>query len=176
MKEWKGGSMNKLSVRYLFPEDPDVLSLFESLNELQEAIRQRAFSLFEERGAAHGGAVEDWLHAEHEVAWVPKSESVEDDKQYRLRIIVPGLEADDLQITALPNAIVVQAEALAKEGKDLSAVPFRDLRERPLLRRFDFEQPIDPAMTEASLSKGVLHVVAIKAKPAKEVKVAIQSA
>lgn len=133
--------MNKLSVRYLFSEDPDVLSLLESLNELQEAIRQRAFSLFEERGAAHGGAVEDWLRAEHEVAWVPASESMEDDKQYRLRVVVPGLEANDLQITALPN---VQAEALAKEGKDLSAVPFRDLRERPLLRRFDLEQPIDP--------------------------------
>ena len=27
--------MNTLSVRYLFPEDPDALSLFESLNELQ---------------------------------------------------------------------------------------------------------------------------------------------
>jgi HSP20 family molecular chaperone IbpA len=167
--------MNKLSVRHLFPEDPDVLSLFESLNELQEAVRQRAFGLFEERGAAHGGAVEDWLRAEHEVAWVPKSESVEDDKQYRLRVIVPGLEAKDLQVTALPNAIV-QAEALAKEGKDLSAVPFGDLRERPLLHMFDFEQPIDPAMTEASLSKGILEVVAIKAKPAKEIKVAIRSA
>ena len=43
--------MNKLSVRYLFPEDPDALSLFESLNELQEAIRQRAFGLFS--GAGH---------------------------------------------------------------------------------------------------------------------------
>ena len=74
--------MNTLSVRYLFPEDPDALSLFESLNELQEAIRQRAFGLFEERGTVHGNDMEDWLRAERELVWVPKAETMEDDKQY----------------------------------------------------------------------------------------------
>ena len=168
--------MNTLSVRYLFPEDPDALSLFESLNELQEAIRQRAFGLFEERGTVHGNDMEDWLRAEREVVWVPKAETMEDDKQYRLRLIVPGLEAKDLQITAMPDAIIVQSEALSKESKEASTVPFRELRERKLFRRFDFEEPIDPVRTEASLTKGILEIVVGKAAPAKQVKVAIQGA
>jgi HSP20 family molecular chaperone IbpA len=172
----KGGSMNNLSVRYLFPEDPDALSLFESLNELQEAIRQRAFGLFEERGTVHGNDMEDWLRAERELVWVPKAETMEDDKQYRLRLIVPGLEATDLQITAMPDSIIVQTEALSKESKETSTVPFRELRSRKLFRRFDFEEPIDPARTEASLTKGILEIAASKAAPAKQVKVAIQSA
>jgi len=165
--------MNKLSIRYLFPEDPDALSLFESLNELEEAIRQRAFGLFSERGTAHGGEMEDWLRAERELVWVPQSEAMEDDKQFRLRLIVPGLEAQDLQITAMPDAIIVQAEGASKEA---STVPFRELRGRKLFRRFDFEEPIDPARTEASLAKGILEIVASKAAPAKQVKVAVQGA
>lgn len=167
--------MNKLSVRYLFPEDADALSLFESLNELQDVIRQRAFGLFEERGTVHGSDMEDWLRAENELVWAPKAESMEDDKQFRLRLMVPGLEAKDLQITAMPDAIIVQAEALSNESKE-TGVPFRELRGRKLFRRFDFEEPIDPARTEASLAKGILEIVATKAAPAKQVKVAIQGA
>ena len=171
--------MNKLSIRYLFPEDPDALSLFESLNELQEAIRQRAFGLFSERGTIHGNDMEDWLRAERELVWMPQSETMEDDKQFRLRLIVPGLEAQDLQITAMPDAIIVQAEGAskeAKEAKEASTVPFRELRGRKLFRRFDFEEPIDPERTEASLAKGILEIVASKAAPAKQVKVAVQGA
>ena len=168
--------MNKLSIRYLFPEDPDALSLFESLNELQETIRQRAFGLFSERGTVHGNDMEDWLRAERELVWVPQSETMEDDKQFRLRLLVPGLEAQDLQITAMPDAIIVQAEGASKEAKEASTVPFRELRGRKLFRRFDFEEPIDPARTEASLAKGILEIVASKAAPAKQVKVAIQGA
>ena len=167
---------NYLSVRYLFPEDPAALSLFESWNELQEAIRQRAFGRFEERGTAGGSEMEDWLRAERDMVWVPASETLEDDKQFRLRLMVPGLEAKDLQITAMPDAIVVQAEALSEEAKETRTVPVRELRDRKLFRRFDFEEPIDPARTEASLTKGILEIVASKAAPAKQVRVAVQGA
>lgn len=165
--------MNKLSVRCLVPNDPDAFSLLESFNEIQEAIRQRAFSLFEERGETHGGEMEDWLRAENELVWVPYAETMEDDKEFRLHLIVPGVEAKDLQITAMPEAIVVEAEPLAKET---SPVPFWELRSRKLFRRFAFCEPIDPARTEASLNKGILEIVASKAAPAKQVKVAVQAA
>ena len=117
--------------------------------------------------------MEDWLRAERELVWMPQSETMEDDKQFRLRLIVPGLEAQDLQITAMPDAIIVQAEGASKEA---STVPFRELRRRKLFRRFDFEEPIDPGRTEASLAKGILEIVASKAAPAKQVKVAVQGA
>ena len=163
--------MNKLSVCYLFPEDPDALTLFEALTGLQEAIRQRAFGLFEERDATHGNETEDWLRAERELVWVPEAETMEDDKQFRLCLLVPGVEGKDLQLTAMPDAIVVETTAVSKETP---AVPFKN--HRKLFRRFDFEEPIDPARTEASLSKGILEIVAIKAAPSKQVKVPIQSA
>ena len=59
--------MNRLSIRYLFPEDPDALSLFESLNELQEDIRQKTFHLFAKQGTTHGSEKKDWLRTEREL-------------------------------------------------------------------------------------------------------------
>lgn len=165
--------MNKLSVRCLVPDAPDASSLLESFNEIQEAIRQRAFGLFEERGEAHGREMEDWLRAESELVWVPWAEIMEDDKEFRLHLIVPGIEAKDLQITATPEVIVVQAEPLARET---SPVPFCELRSRRLFRRFAVSEPIDPSRTEASLNKGILEIVASKAATAKQIKVAVQAA
>ena len=120
--------------------------------------------------------MEIWLRAERELVWVPQSETMEDDKQFRLRLIVPGLEAQDLQITAMPDAIIVQAKGASEEAKEASTVLFRVLRGRKLFRLFDFEEPIDPARTEASLAKGILEIVARKAAPAKQLKVAVQGA
>jgi HSP20 family molecular chaperone IbpA len=166
--------MDKLSVRHLVPDDPEAQSLLESFNQIQDAIRQRAFGLFEARGTTRGSEMEDWVHAESELVWVPSVETMEDDKEFRLHLIVPGVEAKDLQITAMPKVIVVQAESLSRES---SAVPFGELRDRKLLRRFDFDEPIDPDRTEASLSKGILEIVARKAAPVREqVKVAVHAA
>jgi HSP20 family molecular chaperone IbpA len=74
----------------------------------------------------------------------------------------------------MPDAIIVQTEVAPKETQDTSTVPFRELRDRKLFCRFDFEEPIDPTRIEASLAKGILEIVASKAAPAKQVKVAIQ--
>lgn len=162
--------MNKLSVRCPDPDDPDALTLLESFNEIQEAIRQRAFGLFEERGAAHGREMEDWLHAESELIWVPNAEIMEDDKQFRIHLIVPGVEAKGVQITAMPQVIFVQAEPLFQETSP------GVFSERKLYRRFDFDEGIDPGRTEASLNKGIIEIIAWKAAPARQIKVAAQAA
>lgn len=38
-----------------------------SVAEMEEAIRARAYELYEQRGREDGHAEEDWLRAEHEV-------------------------------------------------------------------------------------------------------------
>ena len=135
--------MNKLSIRYLFPEDPDALSLFESLNELEEAIRQRAFGLFSERGTIHGNDMEDWLRAERELVWMPQSETMEDDKQ------PAGADCARTRSAGSSNHGDARCDHRSggrrfQRGQGSQTVPFRELRGRKLFRRFDFEEPIDP--------------------------------
>jgi HSP20 family molecular chaperone IbpA len=166
--------MTRLLVRRLAPEEPDAVSLFESMDSLFQAIRERAFGRFEDRDRQPGAEIEDWLQAEGELVWIPQSEVLEEEKQFRLRLAVPGLEATELQITAMPDSIIVQAEAVPKEGAEAKTVPFSEFRQQKLFRRFDLSEPIDPERTEASLAKGILEIVAGKAAPARQVKVAVQ--
>lgn len=46
---------------------PEIAKVAVETVNLQEAIRTRAYSCYEERGFIHGHDVDDWLRAENEV-------------------------------------------------------------------------------------------------------------
>ena len=50
-----------------FREREDSQPFFEPLDRLFDRIRQRAFSVYEERGHRTGRDIEDWLAAEREM-------------------------------------------------------------------------------------------------------------
>jgi len=168
--------MNRLLIRRLDPAEPDALSLFETMDGLFDSIRKRAFSLFQERGGGVGGDLQDWLQAEREFLWVPPAELIEEENQFRIRLVIPGLEPNEVEVTALPESIVVHAKASSKEQKDTKAVRLREFAEKELCRRFEFQEPINPDLVQASLEKGILEITAVKTAPAKQIKVAVQGA
>ena len=53
---------------------------------------------------------------------------------------------------------------------------FSELTEKKMFRRFDLPEPIDPDKVQAALDKGILEITAGRAAPAKQTKVAVQSA
>ncbi|MBM3774287.1 MAG: Hsp20/alpha crystallin family protein, partial [Acidobacteria bacterium] len=92
------------------------------------------------------------------------------------RMATPGLDAKDLQVTAFPDAIIVQAETSAETSKDEQGqggeVRISEFSARDLFRRVELPAPIDVEKVTATLDKGILKVVAAKAEPAlKEKKV-----
>src|SRR5262245_6481515 len=168
--------MNKLLIRKLDPAHPTALSMFDTMDRLFDAIRERAFGLFQERGGAAGRDLEDWLLAERELLWVPPAELADEQNQYRIRLAVPGLEANEVEVTAMPDSVVVHAEASNKEGKDKETVRFSEFAEKKLFRRFEFSEPINPELVRADLAKGILEITAATATPAQQTKVAVQGA
>lgn len=149
-----------------FPE-----TLWQQMNALTEQIRNRAFSLFERRGRTAGWDLDDWLQAEREVLWSPASELVENKEDFRARLALPGFDAKDLEITASPNSLVVQAESTHKhEGKE-GEVRFCEFSGKKMFRRLDLPSEIDVDRVTASLDKGILELTAPKAI-AKQLKVA----
>jgi len=52
-----------------FRNADESIPVFQQLNALFDEIRRRAFSFFEERGAAPGRDLDDWLAAEREILW-----------------------------------------------------------------------------------------------------------
>jgi len=138
-------------------------TLLQRINAMADEIRQRAFNLFERRGRTMGGDVNDWLQAERELLWSPASELVENKNDFHARLALPGFDAKDLQVTATPDALVVQAASThTHEGKE-GDVRFCEFSDKAMFRRIDMPAEIDVDKVTASLEKGILEITAPKA-------------
>jgi HSP20 family molecular chaperone IbpA len=149
-------------------------TLLESLDKLFEDVRMRAFDLFQRRGALDGGDLDDWFRAEHDLVWAPESELVETDKEFQMTMAVPAMEAKDVQVSALPDAIIVQGETSHMEEKKEGKVHFSEFNEKKLFRRFTMPAEVDVEQVKATLENGMLRITAAKAAvvPKKTVSVA----
>lgn len=128
--------------------------------EAEEAVRARAHELAMRRTPDSDFDIENWLRAEQQLFWVPNCELVELNGQYRLRAAVPGLEARQIRLTALPEKIVINgAPGPANEAGKLR---FSEFNRNKLLRHIDLPSPIDLASIKAKLERGVLELVASK--------------
>jgi HSP20 family protein len=146
----------------------DTNRLWERLNAIADEIRRRAFSRFERRGQTNGWDLDDWIEAEREVVWSPATELVEGKKEFQARVALAGFDAKDVEVTATPEALIIEAEKThthdAKEGN----VHFCEFSGKKLLRRIDLPRAIDFNKVTASLDNGILQVNAPKAAQSKQ--------
>ena len=138
-------------------------TLLEHVEAITDSIRMRAFNIFQNRNGGNGSDLNDWLQAEQDVVWSPASELMDDEKEFRARIALPGFDAKDIQISAMPDALVVQADAIhTHEGKS-GNVRFCEFSEKNLFRRLELPELVDVNKVTASLDQGILQVTAPKA-------------
>jgi HSP20 family molecular chaperone IbpA len=137
-------------------------SVFNEMKTLSERIRQRAFELFERRGAGDGLAVDDWLSAERDLFRLPESELIEKDGKFEARVSAPGIDPEDVKVTALPDALIVKGSSTHKNERADGDIRFSEFDQRTLFRRFDLPEPINVDKVTANLDKGVLQLTALK--------------
>jgi HSP20 family protein len=138
-------------------------TLLEHMKAITDSIQKQAFNLFKNRNGENGSDLDDWLQAERDVVWSPASELVDDKKEFRARIALPGFDATDIQVSAMPDALVIQADAThTHEGKS-GNVRFCEFSEKSLFRRLPLPESIDVDKVTASVDKGILQVTAPKA-------------
>jgi HSP20 family protein len=137
----------------------------EKLKSITDSIRNQAFDLFQNRNGGNGSDVDDWLQAERDVVWSPASELVDDKKEFRARIALPGFDAKDIQVSAMPDALVIQADASHTHEERSGNVCFCEFSEKNLFRRLPLPASIDVDKVTASVDKGILEITAPKAAP-----------
>jgi HSP20 family protein len=147
-------------------------SVFTKMKSLTEQIRQRAFDIFQHRSANDGNDVDDWFKAENELIWAPESDLVEKEGKFEMQVAVPGFDAKDVEVTALPDAVVVCADSSHQHDTSNGNVRFCEFGERTLFRRFDLPAPINVDKVTADLDKGILKLTAAKADKPAETKTA----
>ncbi len=145
-----------------FPKNEATAPFFKRVDSLFEEIRKKAFSLFEQRGFGDGRDIEDWVAAERAVLWLPPADLVENDGRFCLRVAAPGFEPQELTVTALPEAIFIEAESERKQEKTEGEIRLSELASRKVYRRIDLPAPIDVEKTAATLENGVLVLEAVK--------------
>ena len=163
--------MTQVSIHKFEDRETMSPSLLERAKTMVDAIRRRAFELFQKRNGSGGSDLDDWLQAERDVTFEP-AELVDEEKAFKARIALPGFEAKDIEVSATPDAILILADsAHTHEGHD-EGVCFCEFCAQSVFRRFDLPAPVDVDKMTASIDKGILQVTAPKAK-AKELAVAV---
>lgn len=150
-------------------------SFFEELESLFGQIRERAYSLFQQRGGGEGSDLDDWLRAEREFLWTPPADLNDAGGELRIRLAAPGFEANEIEVTALPGTVIVRAESKQEREQQEGESLVSEFSSRKLYRRFDLPAPIDPEKITAKLEKGVLRIAAPKAEPVQAKTISVTS-
>ncbi|MGO9258837.1 MAG: Hsp20 family protein [Bryobacteraceae bacterium] len=146
-------------------EEASSILLAQTEQHLQD-IRNRAYDNFQQRGQLVGNDWDDWLRAEREVLWKPHAELFENALAIVLRAAVPGFDPKSVQVTATPLSLLIQGtETHHHQGLE-ARLHFCEFGQR-LFRQFDLPARIDPNTVSATLDKGILEIVASKARPRK---------
>ena len=131
-------------------------------DELFDRVRQLASEVFQIRLDGPGSKVND------HPAEFPGTGFIEKDGEYQIQLAVPGFEANDIQLVATAESIMLYAVATQKHEQDLADSYSCEFRQKQLFRRFLLPKQVDVDAVTANLEKNILQIKApIKAVPAK---------
>jgi len=159
--------MANVPVQKIEENKPALAPVLEGIKETFNKIRKRAFELFERRGRAPGFELEDWLQAERDLFWVPQAKLSETDAEFKMKVAVPGFEANDLDVMEQPDEILIQGQAQKSAEKTEEGVTYSEFGTKELYRRFALATPIDIGAVKANVENGMLTVTAPKKVPKK---------
>ena len=166
--------MSNIPVQKAVEQDALPAPWINELEAFSDRVRKRAFELFEKYGRPAGQQLEHWFEAEKQLLSTPRSELLDTAGEFEVRVALPGFDASEIEVSALPDALLVKAEARHNRVEKAGAVRFSEFSDQSLFRRIDLPERIDIAQVTAKLEKGVLKIVAHKAvaDPAKKIAVA----
>jgi HSP20 family protein len=151
-------------------------TVFDELRAMQDKIMTRAYEIFRLNGSIFGRDLDNWLAAERELVWKPAIELEETEKEFKLKVAAPGVEARNLDIEVTPEDFLVKAEVKREETKDKGKVHTSEMMTNNLFRAVHFPRKVDPEKVKAEFRNGILYVTAEIAEEAKPKRVKIEAA
>lgn len=140
------------------------LPIFSELAQRMDAVRQRAFEMFAERGGTEGRDLDDWIAAEHEVLGWPAAELKEANGAFQVDVTLPGFAAKDVEVTATPTELIVHAASTQERKGEDEYIVWSEFGSNDVYRRFGFPKSVDVDKVTAKLENGILKVMAPKAE------------
>lgn len=141
-------------------------TILDELEQLNSAIRRRAYDLFRNRGELWGGPLEDWFNAERQLVWKPAIELRQRDKHFEVLAATPGVEAKDLDVQITPEDVLIKADIGHTHTPEEGTVRVCEFTGGQLFRSIHFPERIDPDTVTAEYRNGMLRLTVSIAKPA----------
>lgn len=164
--------MSQVSITKVNGAGKKTFPVFEEMAKRIEAVQSRAFDLFEKRGRELGHELDDWLNAERELLGSPASELTENNGAYELQITLPGFESGDVEVTAMPNEVVVHAAREEQKNTEEGKVIGTEFGSNEVYRSFQVPNSINVDKLTANLENGILRINAPEIMKPQEIKAA----
>jgi HSP20 family protein len=91
-----------------------------------------------------------------EFSWTPSADVYEDSANYFVEVELPGVDIDDVEVTAEGNVVRISGERKAAGEPSRQTVQRMERYFGPFLREFSFPDVIDSGRVAASLNDGIL--------------------
>ena len=86
----------------------------------------------------------DWMTAKEDLVWRPPVELSEEDGEFAVRALVPGVDSRDVEILVTPEILLIKG--VTRRGG------------RRILRSIEFPKAIDPVQVHAEIMDGMLSI------------------
>lgn len=91
-------------------------------------------------------------------AFRPAIEVKEKKNEYRIKIELPNVNKEDIDVELTKNAMSIKAESKFEECKEEENVRMSEFRYGKFTRVIPFESEINPEMAKSEFKNGVLHI------------------
>lgn len=147
----------QLSRRWTWNPWGDLMSLQEEVNRLFESYPSQVV-----RRGLFG------------TSYMPPVDVLRDKEQVVVKIDLPGMRKEDLDITVLNDSLFVRGTKKAEEEGDKDAMRTRERFFGSFERVIDLPNPVDPDRIAASFAEGVLTVTCPIRESAKPRQIAVE--
>ncbi len=109
-------------------------------------------------------------------ALTPAMDVVENDDNYQVKVELPGIKKEDINITLQEGVLTVNASTRHEEAEEDEAgrTIRRELRRGEFVRSLNFGQAIEAGEIDAQLFDGVLNITLPRAREAKPKRIEVK--
>lgn len=136
--------------------------MFERMAEMTRQVAQRAFDFFTQRGGELGRELDDWFKAETELLRPAPVEMTEDDKNITVRVAVAGFKPEEVEISIKDNVLMMSGKSEQEAKKESEKTFYSEWKSNRFCRQLTLPKDVDADKVKATLTDGVLEVVAPK--------------
>lgn len=128
--------------------------IFNKFNQIQDMIRERAYSIFHERYPSEGDAVSDWFRAESELLADADLKIEDKDDQVLVEGNIADFQPDEIEIKAEQGVFKIGGVHSEKSSEQKAGGTRTSTRQKYFYKCFNLPESVDTEKMEVKLKSG----------------------